>query len=264
MNLEVHILTHDAEQMIEWAIRYWRSLNAWVVVHDGGPKGLSTSFVKQEYANEIRLGVVKCVPWDTAGQLNDELAMKLKNDCWHGTDADWVAVMDCDELLYFPDGEIDTLETYDRRGAAVIRPYGFEMFSDKWIEPSDHQSSQITDLVKDGALDDEWYSKPVLFSPKRVIDSGFGVGAHESDPTMRNGMRFHVGKDWPHPNPPCYLLHFKSIFGGVQRIAQRYDETRKRLAAVNVKNQWGNFAPGIDHALEKRARLLPLVHRIIH
>lgn len=262
MKLEVHLLTHDDEKMLEWALRYWTNFTRYgaivkIVIHDGGPSGLSAILAEGKFP------WVECRRWDTAGELNDELARRLKNECWKGTDADFVAVLDADELLHFPAGALDTLESYERTGAAVIRPSGFEMFSDHWEEPVRNPDWQITELVKDGSPDDRWYGKPILFSPRRVAQSGFGIGAHESDPVLKDGRSFHVGPDWPKANPPTYLLHFKSIFGGLDRIAARYDATRERLALVNVRNGWGNFKPGKVHAQEKRDLLLPGVRRVI-
>lgn len=261
MKIEVHLLTHDDEQMLEWALRYWShfpvdAVGTRIIVHDGGPVGISS-----EIASRFPLAEVH--RWDTAGELNDELARRLKNECWRATGADWVAVVDADELLHFPEGAKKTLETYERIGAAVIKPSGFEMFSEKWHEPSELPGVQLTDFVKHGSPDNKWYAKPVLFSPKRVAESGFGIGAHQSEPVLHDGRRIYVGPDWPKANPPTYLLHFKSIFGGLERIASRYDATRNRLALVNVRNGWGNFSPGMVHAKEKRDLLLPGVRRVI-
>jgi len=262
VKIEVHLLSHDDEQMLTWSLRHYAQFADDIVVHDGGPTGGPARKVIAEVEKSFPTGpCVSWLNWDTAGELNDELARKLKNSCWRGTDADWVIAADADELIYAPNIR-DRLETLLAAGSAVLRPRGFEMFSDSWFEPSDHPGAQITDLVKDGAPDDKWYAKPVVFSPRLVADSGFGIGAHESDPVLRDGRRFHVGKDWPF----CHalsLLHFKSIFGGLDRIAARYDATRSRLAAINVRNGWGNFKPGREHAQEKRDLLLPNVRRVV-
>ncbi len=255
MKIEVHILTHDDEQMFAWSLRHYLQFADQIVVHDGGPKGVCGG------CDEATLSNVRVQPWDTAGELNDQLARDLKNSCWQGTDADVVIVVDADELIWAPDVRA-VLEAKLNGGAAILRPHGFEMFSDSWWDPSLFPSQQITELVKSGAPDDQWYAKPVVFSPKVVLDSGFGIGAHESDPVLRDGRRFHVGRDWPCCDGLA-LLHFKSIFGGLERIAARYDATRNRLALCNVRNGWGNFKDGIVHAQEKRDLLLPHVRRVV-
>lgn len=253
MQLEVHILSHDGEEMLEWALRHYSVVASKVFVHDGGPKGTQSALCA-EYGAEVR-------PWDTAGQLNDELARHLKNECWRGTTADWVACVDADELVYFPKGGSE-LDDYERLGASVARPHGFEMFSDYWFEPGLYPEAQIYDLVHFGAPEDKWYSKPVLFSPKRVADSGFGIGAHESVPVLKNGRRLKVDRQWLQANPPYFLLHFHQI-GPIERVAERYDATRRRLSALNVQRNWGNFKPGAVHAQEKRDLILPNLRRVI-
>lgn len=263
MNLEVHLLSNDAEVggMLEWSLRHYESFASRVVVHDGGPTMISSKAVDSRVG---RSGVsYECRTWDTGGQLNDDLARNLKNECWPGTDADWVVVADMDELLHFPGGALATLARYEELRAAVPRPRGFEMFSDGWFEASDFPGQLLTDIVQHGAPDDEWYAKPVLFSPRRVRESRFGIGAHQSRPVLVDGRTLKVDGEWPFADPPCQLLHFKSIFGGLERIAERYDATRKRLSVVNVKHNWGNLKAGSEHAAEKRARLMPGVRRVI-
>lgn len=247
MKVEVHILTHDAEPMTQWALRHYRTFASRIILHDGGPS----------FTLESKSGV-EVRRWDTAGKLNDEMAMELKNTCWLGTDADWVICVDADELIYFPGGAEKTLATYSRLGAAVIKPHGFEMFS----EALPAGPGQIYDEVRQGASDDKWYAKPVLFSPKLVAESGFGIGAHESRPVLRSGRSVYVGASWPKANPPAYLLHFHQI-GPLEHVAARYDATRLRLARVNEIHGWGNFKPGVVHAQEKRDLITPRLQQVV-
>lgn len=250
MKIEAHILSHDEEQMLEYSLRHYTSFCDTVIVHDGGPVGWSSITAKRYGAH--------AEDWDTSGQLNDQLAEKLKNECWLETEADWVICADADELFYFPQGVVPTLERYSKIGGAVIRPHGFEMFSDTWPITT----GQIYEEVKMGARDDKWYAKPILFSPHKVSESGFGIGAHESRPVLKNGRVLTVDGNWPLANPPTYLLHCHQL-GGLERIAARYDATRKRLAKVNEAHNWGNFKPGLVHAQEKRDLILPRLEQVI-
>lgn len=269
MKLEVHVLTNDADWILPWTLRHYGAFASKIVVHDGGPdwrEGSPTRDLCACHGAEWRM-------WDTAGQLNDELARHIKNEAWKGTDADWVAVVDADELLFFPDpglvdgrrltahkqGVWNALYTYDRIGAAVIRPEGFEMFSDAMPDPG---SNQIWIAIRDGAPDDKWYGKPVLFSPKIVSEAGLGIGAHESRPVLKDGRALRVDQTWPHPNPRCLLLHYHQI-GPIDAVAARYDATRKRLARINEANGWGNFDAGLKHAQDKRSLIVPNLCRVV-
>lgn len=248
--VEVHVLCFNEAEILGYTLRHYRTFCAKMIVHDGGSDDGSQEIAKL-YGAEVR-------PWNTEGKLNDGLAVILKNTCWLGTDADWVICADADELIYFPLGAEFTLESYAKTGAAVIKPYGFEMFSEKYPTTD----GQIYDEVKMGARDDYWYGKPILFTPHRVEESGFGLGAHESDPLLTNGRRLHIAKDWPKPMPPAYLLHFHQI-GPAQRIADRYDSIFGRFSALNIRHGWGNHTPGAIHVQQKRDLICPRLVPVI-
>lgn len=254
MRLEVHILSWDGERMIEWALRHYKALGARVIVHDSGVFQKS-SVLAHFHGQEAR-------PWDTGNKLDDAKARTLKNTCWKGTLADWVACVDADELLWFPGGIQATLESYENRKAAIVRPEGFEMFAEEFPDPAEDRDAQITDLVKWGAPADRWYGKPVLFSPRRLWETNFNVGAHDATPVASNGMRFKVDASWPHIEPKTYLLHYHHL-GSKELVAQRYDETRERLSDDNVLHGWGNFEPGLKHVQDKRAQIIPNLMRVI-
>lgn len=248
-------------------LRHYCSFADKVIVHDGGPDWSEHSTTRQL----CECHGAQCLPWDTGNQLNDELAQNLKNTCWRGTDADWVICVDCDELIWFPpmagtnplthrEGSRATLEAYDRLGAAVIKPHGFEMFSDTLPELGSH--NQIYHAIRDGAPDDKWYAKPVLFSPRRVAESGFGVGAHESRAVLRDGRVLLVDGSYPKAYPATYLLHYHQI-GPAEFIARRYDETRARFSQVNIRRKWGNMTDGHIHVQEKRALIVPHLRRVV-
>jgi hypothetical protein len=268
MKIEVHLLSHDGEAesgMLDWSLRHYIAVADYVIIHDGGPTQLSSIRSMDIYAGDPPK--LRFRPWDTGGQLNDDLARKLKNECWRGTDADWVVVADMDEFIHAPEGLRRRLARARAQGAAVLRPNGWEMFSDEWYDASEFPANapfnQITELVRDGCPDDKWYAKPIVFSPKLVADSGFGIGAHESRPVLKDGRVLVCDGKWPFAGG-LNLLHYKSIYGGLERIAAKYDATRKRLSALNVRCGFGNFAPGMDHAKEKREMLLARgVHRVV-
>lgn len=265
MNLEVHILTSQWNWILPWTLRHYCSFASKVVVHDGGPDFSETSANREL----CRAHGAAWEMWDTAGQLNDALAMHLKNEAWKGTKADWVAVVDDDELLYFPPVTVEgmgksepanVLAAYSIMGAAMIRPEGFEMFSETLPVPGEH--AQIWEAIRDGAPDEKWYSKPALFNPRLVVETGFGLGAHEARPVLKDGRALKVGLEWPHPSPRCLLLHYHQI-GPYDFVAERYDATLARFCALNHRNGWGNHTPGAIHVQQKRDLIVPNLRRVV-
>ena len=249
MRVEVHVLRYGDAWLVPYVIKHYATYATRLIIHDAGPK--DTFGVSEGGFVEVR-------PWSLGPEVNDLKYAELRNECWKGTDADWVIVADLDEFIYFPEGADKSLGAYTRMGAAVIRPHGFEMFSETYPTTS----GQIYDEVKMGAPDDKWYAKPILFSPKLVSETRLGLGSHESDPVLHDERRFHVGPKWPFAKPPCWLLHFHHI-GPKQDIAAKFDATKSRMCKENLANNWGNMEPGIKHVTDKRAGIVPFLTQLI-
>ena len=246
--VEVHVLRYGDGWLVPYVVKHYLTYATKLVIHDAGGGEFGCIL-------DPRLSVV---PWGLGPEVNDLKYAELRNECWKGTDADWVIVADLDELIYFPEGADKSLGAYTRMGAAVIRPHGFEMFSETYPTTG----GQIYDEIKQGAPDDKWYSKPIIFSPKLVSETRLGLGSHESDPVLHDERRFHVGPKWPFAKPPAWLLHFHHI-GPASDIAAKFDATRSRMCEANVKNRWGNLEAGSKHVADKRAGIVPFLSQII-
>jgi hypothetical protein len=249
-NVEVHVLRYADDWLVPYVVRHYMSYAQKLVIHDaGGGRSLD---------REARIPGVVVAPWTDCPEVNEIKYSELRNSCWRGSDADWVIVADLDELIYFPEGAEKSLGAYTQMGAAVIRPHGFEMFSETYPTGD----GQIYDEIKMAAPDDKWYAKPILFSPKLVSETRLGLGSHESDPVLHDQRRFHVGPLWPFAKPPAWLLHCHHI-GPAEVIAAKFDATHARMCEMNLKMHWGNLEPGEKHVADKRAGIVPFLKQII-
>jgi len=240
--VEVHLLTWNEEMILPYALRHYGTFATRICVHDAGSTDRTREIIAASQA--------ELWEWDTGNQFNDLAAMNLKNRAWRGTDARWVIMADADEFYYFPQGAAEMLAQFDRAGVCVVKPRGWEMLS----ETLPTTAGQIYDEIRMGARDDHWYAKPILFSAERVQSIEFGAGAHSCQYTRFDGRRFGFQPE-SFSNPETLLLHFHQI-GPIERIARIYDERRERLSEINVARGWGNFKPGMEHALEKRNFIL--------
>lgn len=231
-----------------YTLRHYATFADRITVYD--------AFSTDETRNICRRYGATVVDWKTDG-LNDNIAKHVKNTGWiNDFSADWVICADADELIYFPKGVEYTLDEYERQKIQVVKSHGFEMFSDT-LPTTD---GQIYDEIKFGGKDDKWYAKPILFSPRRVQSIDFGPGAHNVNWIDMDGV-CHPDLTVP-TDPPTYLLHYHHI-GSLQRIADKYDATRKRLSETNVKHRYGNFDPGLKHAQDKRELIFKTLHQVI-
>ncbi len=243
-----HVLCYNEVEMLPWTLRHYLQFCDQIVVHD-----LGSSDGCQEMARTMGAEIVQ---HDCKQEFDDRLNQTIKNTAWKETPADWIIMADIDELIYFPMGAPASLGAYVQAGVPVVKPYGFEMFSD--VFP--YGDMQITRLIKSGARDDKWYAKPILFSPNLVQDMAFGVGAHEATGTLKTGQKFANPTGFT--EPPCFLLHYHHI-GSFERIARRYDENRARQSAINRRQKWGNQDSGAKHTTDKRALIVPRLERVV-
>lgn len=246
--VELHLLCWNEERILPYTLRHYRTFCSRIVVYDQNSTD-SSRLIAQDFGAEI----IRRPEQDV---FDDESNLLLKSTCWHGTNATWAICADADELIYFPHGAAETLDSYAKQGLPVVKPYGFEMCSPTF--PSG--PGQIYDEVKDGAPDDEWYAKPILFQPRLIQEMNFLPGAHCCNAVLCGGER--LGNPSVHSNPACYLLHCKYL-GPLEPIAARYDCYRRRFSAKNRARGWGNWEDGLKHAQEQRQIILQGIRRVI-
>lgn len=246
--VNAHVLCYNEAEIIGYAVRHYRTFCSRVIVHDLGSTDGSQDIAIKEGSSVIQR--------DCKGEFDDRLNKEIKQESWKNSDSAWIIQADADELIYFPTGATLALASYESQGLAVVKPYGFEMLSDEYPTGP----GQIYDYVKMGSREELWYSKPILFSPKRVKHMEFSTGAHTVEVTLVSGRKL------PNPtkfsNPACYLLHYHHL-GGVDRIGRRYADNQKRQSAMNKKMHWGCQTDPFAHAHHKRTMILPKLERVI-
>lgn len=238
--IEVHIVCYNEELILPYALRHYKTFASRIIVHDGGSTDRSKS-ICEELSAEVK-------HWETGGQINDELLRILKETCWLKSDAEWVIVVDADEIVYFPNGIENTLAQHAKMKTPVVKCRGFEMESG-FLPTTD---GQIYEEINHGAPDDRWYSKPCLIQRRLLRSIHFAHGAHECDAELLNRARFRPRvAQMPH----CFLLHYKHI-GSVERVGKRYDGNKSRFSEVNKRHGFGWHGEGIVHARQKRNAIM--------
>jgi glycosyltransferase involved in cell wall biosynthesis len=275
MKVECHILSFNEAEILPYTLRHYATFCQKIVLHDAMSTD-GTRHIAKGFGCEIRDWI------DPDGKFDDRTSQDIKNTAWRrnvvsydgqmvglggegpaaptmcaDNDVDWVIVADADELIYFPTLEPRiALSQYLERATAVVKPYGYELVSDKFPTTA----GQIYDEVKMGGRDDLWYAKPILFTPRLVRDIYFAPGAHQAHAILNDGTSYP--NPTVHSVPDCYLLHCKHL-GPVERIARLYDEKRSRLSAYNWAHGQGNFRDGMIHAQDKRNQILSRLERVI-
>lgn len=203
MNIETYIITWNREDCIHLTINYYKAFSK-VIIYDNHSDD-NTPKICKALGAEVRT-------FGTKGVLNDQDYLDVKNNCWKGSKADWVIIVDDDEIFA-------THEIFKKTTSTILKPQGYSMFSESMPENS---WFEITT-----GYEDEKYSKLCCFRPDMVQEINYIYGCHESRPKF-NGVISEQG----------YLFHYNAV-GGAQRMIDRHAlyEPRRQRSPINMK--WG-------------------------
>ena len=212
MKIETHILTWNRYSTIHLTVNYYKQFGK-VIVHDNFSDD-GTWDIGEMLGAEMRL-------FGKAGVLDDGEYLKVKNNAWKGSDADWVIVVDDDEILYHP-YLLTQLQVAKNDGITVIKPKGFAIVS------NDMPVSDWTEIM-DG-IRDENYDKLCCFDPKALAEIGYEYGCHRNTRPKGKVVQKEMG----------VLLHYQAV-GGAQRMIERHRlyEERRLKSPVNVRRGLG-------------------------
>lgn len=148
------------------------------------------------------------------GVLDDKEYLKIKNNVWKNSSADYVIVCDVDEILKV---DVKILQREHKKGVTIFNTFGWNVFSKtftrNWIN------------VNTGVYDPN-FSKKIIFSPK-LQGINYVYGCHECRP--QGDIRF---SDTILP-----LFHFRNL--DCDKLIQRHKEYRKRMSDFNKKLRLG-------------------------
>ncbi len=227
MKIEAFIIAWNREDTIDFTINHYLEFCSSVTLFDNHSTDNTREFAEKERVTIHTFG--------TPGVLNDQDYLQIKNNCWKVSDADWVIVVDDDEILYHPN-LIEELQLAKDSGATIIKPQGFGIFSNSMPE------LDWTELMS--GVPDSNYSKLCVFNPKAIQEIGYIYGCHQAKPVGRIRL---VEK--------LYLLHYRAV-GGADRLIERHKlyEPRRQKSPVNMKwDLGGHYRKTVENPEETRS-----------
>lgn len=219
MRIEAYILTYNESDIIGLVIKHYQKFCDKVIIMDNHSTD-NTCQIAESMGCEVRKFGTQF--------FDDAENMKAKNECWKGSQADWVIVCDADEVLFsvgiiqgiFLHGPQRQFNQFTDAGVTIIKTYGWQIMSDHM--PKD----DLLEITNGYHFAN--YSKSIIFSPKHVQEINYNPGAHKCNP-IGNVV-------WS--DETLYVLHYKHI-GGIQRTINRYAQYKKRLSSNNIRKGWG-------------------------
>ncbi len=209
MDVVAYAVCYNEAQLLPYYIRHYQSFCSKVVIFDNYSNDGSKQIARQMGA-EVRLFGNK--------QLDDREYLKIKNNCWKGSKADFVIVGDLDEFIYHPN-ITKHLQWCKSKKITLPQIEGYNIYSK--ITPT--TKGQIYEQIHTGFYDKN-FSKQAIFSPS-IGEINFGFGCHHN---KAHGVRGGL----------LYLLHYRCI-GGVKNMIARHQMYAKRMCDFNKQRKFG-------------------------
>jgi hypothetical protein len=230
MNIEAYLLCYNEEKMIRHTLNYYSIFCNKITIYDNESTDSTLAIIQQEYPK------VNVITYKSGNKLNDLEHVKIKNECWKGSQADYVIVADLDELLWHPD-LINVLTTYKNHDIALPAIMGHNMFSDSF--PEDY-SKLITQQVTTGVRAHN-FDKQIIFDPKKVQHICYSPGAHTCKPILNCPAGELVN-----PDLILNVLHYKYL--GERYLIDKHKMYASRMSPFNMENGYGGeYLKGKSH-----------------
>lgn len=142
--------------------------------------------------------------YDSGNQVRDDIYLKIKNNCWKYSKADWVIVCDIDEFL-----EVD----FDITPYTLIGTLGYDIVS--------------ADLHSRFGVYNWMMNKYVMFRPNKMRNINYQPGCHKCSPDGEVVPSKEFAK----------LLHRKYI--SPEYVYNKHLACQERLSDINKKYGWG-------------------------
>lgn len=166
MLIEVHSLLHNEILLLPYFIKHYSQFANIIFYESNSTDG------SPEMANLLGCKVVKV---ESNNNLIDEnVFLRIKNNCWKNSKADWVIICDTDEFVYHP----NLIKILERTQCTVIQPREYLMYSRKFPD----NNGQLYDKIKYGKLGNSGFGKINLFKPSQIREINYFPGCHVAKP----------------------------------------------------------------------------------
>lgn len=233
MKIEVYANVNNEERMIPYFMRHYTQF-AHVILLENNSTDRTVEIAKS-------MGAEVWV-YDMPDELNDQIFIDIKNQCWKKSDADWIMIVDADEFIYHPN-IVKILETTN---STVFLPHMFNMFSEYFPTTTGQIYEEVTGGVDGG-------SKMNIFKRSEITDINYTVGCHSANP--QGNVKLNV-------NSEIITLHMRNL--SFEYVIERNARMSRRMSALNRQMKWGwhvDISPEEikKHMVEEMCRLIKVV-----
>lgn len=216
--IHLYCLCWNEERMLPFFFRHYDRLVARYFVFDNGSTDRSIEMLSRH--PRVTLGEFR-----TVGESVINEAPAFYETVWHRSrkEADWIFIVNIDELLYHPDGK-DYFKRCMRRGQTIVPAIGYEMIAEDFPHPESNLPDCITRGVHTTDMD-----KTCAFRPCAIRKIRYALGRHTANPAG------HLA--YP-PLQELRLLHYKYL--GEAYLLERSAELAARTPESDRKKGLGS------------------------
>lgn len=223
MRVETHFIGWNIEGTVALTVKHYKRLGD-VIYYDNFSDDNSRE-VAEHCGADVRL-------FGRAGELDDQCYLDIKNHAWKRSTADWVIIVDDDEILTHENLEGE-LQKATEAGHTIFKTQGFNIHSDlmpkdDWIEIQTGENN-------------ENYSKLCVFNPQQVKDIRYNYGCHAARPL---GNLIY--------SPTILKLSNYRDVGGVERLIARHKSYALRLSQRNKAYNLGHHFTESEESKRKQ------------
>lgn len=233
--IHLYCLCWNEERMLPFFFRHYDDVVTRYFVFDNGSTDRSVDLLAQH--PKVTLGEFR-----TIGDSVIREAPAFYETVWHRSrnEADWVFIVNIDELLYHPDGKA-YFKRCMRRGFTVVPAVGYEMIAERFPHPHANLPDSITHGVRATYMD-----KLCAFRPRAIRKINYALGRHRARP------RGHA--IYP-PAPELRLLHYKHL--GEDYLVERSMELGARTPDRDRRRGLGaKYFHGPERIIERHRSLM--------
>lgn len=215
MKIEVFAISYNEEVLMPYFMRNYAHFTDKITIFDNESTD-RTRDIAREWGAEV-------ITWSSNNEIRDDLYLKIKNNCWKHSIADWVIVCDIDEFV-----RPFNFDLFASPEITIIQPEWYEMVNNRvplWSEEPNRLDRIISFGIKMGTP----CSKAIMFRPQQLIEINYAPGCHFCNSIPQGIIVTHTSE--------MAILHYKNL--SPEYVADRHEMFGKRLSEVNKQNKWG-------------------------
>lgn len=216
MNIEVYCLANNEEKLMPYYMRHYTRFAKVILLNNNSTD--NTVRVAESLGAEIR-------NLNIPDEINDQLFVDIRNQCWKESKADWIMWADADEFIYHP----DIIYFLSKTVATAILPAFYNMYSETFPTTDGQIYEEVTLGARWGG-EKNIYGKFNIFKLPDIKEINYNPGCHRVN-LKGNVKELHTTE--------VKTLHMRNL--SPQFVVKRNKRNSIRLSSFNRERNWGTY-----------------------